>query len=109
MKKLTVIHLTAVLSLCLASCEVHAFNQTFEAPWWLIAIPYALFVIAVTYFAGRHIASIKYVCPHCGKRFYPKPWAAAFSMHVNDLRVFRCPHCKEKNLCNPSYDQTREL
>ena len=109
MKRIFVFGSFVLLSVCLTSCEVHAFGHSFEAPWWFIAIPYALFVIAVTYFAGRHIASIKYVCPHCGKRFYPKLWAAVFSMHVNDLRVFRCPHCKEKNLCNPSYDQTREL
>lgn len=91
--------LVIALALSLVSCQVNWFDRQYDVPWWGIAVPILIF-LAIAFFAvGKHIASKKYVCPKCNKTFYPKWWQTAFSIHMNDDRVFKCPHCGRKGFC----------
>ena len=99
MKKIAFVILTIVLVFSLTSCKVNWFDQQYDVPWWAIAIPVFVFSAIVLFVAGKHIASKKYVCPKCNKSFYPKWWQAALSIHMNDDRVFKCPHCGRKGFC----------
>lgn len=102
MKKAAIVWVMIVLSLLLTSCKVNWFDQQYDVPWWVIAVPIVI-ISAIVFFAlGKHIASRKYVCPKCNKTFYPTWWKAAFSIHVNDDRVFKCPHCGKKGFCSLS-------
>ena len=84
--------------LSLSSCQVNWFDKHYEVSWWVIAIP----AVIVFVWAGKHIASKKYICSKCNGAFYPKWWKAAISLHVNDDRVFKCPHCGNKGFCRIS-------
>lgn len=99
MKKVAIVWLMLVLSFSLTSCKVNWFDQQYDVSWWVIAVPVVIFSVIVWVAAGKHIASKKYVCPKCNKTFYPKWWKAAFSIHMNDDRVFKCPHCGRKGFC----------
>ncbi|MDD6981684.1 MAG: hypothetical protein PUJ21_08115 [Clostridia bacterium] len=92
----------------LCSCEVHFGSAHHIVPWWMIAIPVAVFVIAVWLIAGICIAKKTYACPSCGKSFQPKWWKAMLSIHVNEDRLFRCPHCGKKGMCSPAHDIDQE-
>lgn len=106
MKKImTILLLCGAVGLSLTSCTVNWFDRQFDVPWWVIAVPVAVFSAIVWVAAGKHIASKKYVCPTCGQGFYPKWWRAALSVHVNDDRVFKCPHCGKRDLCTPSRER----
>lgn len=91
--------------LSLTSCTVNWVDRTYEVPWWVIVIPSVLFVVIAWWLAGKHISSQEYVCPECGKKFYPKWRQAAFSVHMNDDRVLKCPHCGKKGFCPLSRDR----
>ena len=88
----------------LSSCKVNMIDRQYEVPWWVIAIPVVIFVIIALVVAGKCIASKKYVCPECNGTFKPKWWNASLSLHSNDERVFKCPHCGKKNFCHVSRD-----
>lgn len=98
MKKSVIVWLLLVLPFSLTSCKVNWYDQQYDVPWWVIAVP----VVILFFVVGKHIASKKYVCPNCYKTFYPKWWKAAFSIHINDDRVFKCPHCGKKDFCSLS-------
>jgi len=99
MKKISFVLLTIVLVFSLTSCKVNWFDQQYDVPWWAVAIPVLVFSVIVLFVASKHITSKKYVCPKCNKSFYPKWWQAVFSIHMNDDRVFKCPHCGRKGFC----------
>ena len=99
MKKIAFALLTIISAFTLTSCKVNWFDQQYDVPWWVIAVPVVIFSAIVFLVAGKHIASKSYVCPKCNKTFYPKWWKAAFSIHMNDARVFKCPHCGRKGFC----------
>lgn len=102
MKKAAIVWLMLVLPLSLTSCKVNWFDQQYDVPWWVIAVPVVMLSAIVFFVAGKHIASKEYVCPKCNKTFHPKWWKAAFSIHMNDDRVFKCPHCGRKEFCSLS-------
>jgi len=102
MKKAAIVWLMLVLPLSLTSCKVNWFDQQYDVPWWVIAVPVVMLSAIVFFVAGKHIASKEYVCPKCNKTFHPKWWKAAFSIHMNDDRVFKCPHCGRKGFCSLS-------
>ena len=105
MKKILALFvLICILTVLLTSCQVNWFDQQYDVPWWVIAVPVVVFSAIVWFAAGKHIASKKYFCPKCNKSFYPKWWHAAISIHMNDDRVFRCPHCGRKGFCPLSRD-----
>ena len=88
-----------VLVFSLTSCQVHWLDQQFTVPWWIIVIPSVSIIAFAWFVAAKHITSQKYICPECGKTFYPKLKDAAFSVHMNDNRVLKCPHCGKKGFC----------
>ena len=103
-RSITIVLIIGVNLFFLTSCKVNWFDQQYDVPWWVIAVPVVVFSAIVWFAAGKHIASKKYVCPKCNKSFYPKWWHAAISIHMNDDRVFRCPHCGRKGFCPLSRD-----
>lgn len=98
-KRILSIMILVVISLSLTSCRVNWFDKQYDVPWYYIAIPVAIFTCAAFFAAGKYIASKKYVCPQCHTSFYPKLFAAMFSIHLNDDRVFKCPYCGRKGFC----------
>ena len=103
-RSITIVLIIGVNLFFLTSCEVNWFDQQYDVAWWVIAVPVVVFSAIVWFAAGKHIASKKYFCPKCNKSFYPKWWHAAISIHMNDDRVFRCPHCGRKGFCPLSRD-----
>lgn len=99
MKKIAIFFSMAFLSLFLTSCEVHWFDQSYEVAWWVVAIPTVLILAAAFFFAGKGISKTEYRCTHCQETFYPTWSKAAFSVHVGNDRVFKCPHCGKKDFC----------
>lgn len=100
MKKLIFLFgVMGVAAFSLTSCQVNLGEEQFTVPWWVIVIPSILIVVIAWFAATKHVVSQKYVCPECGESFYPKWWNAAFSVHMNDDRVLKCPHCGKKGFC----------
>jgi len=89
----------------LSACDVHFGDNHYDIPWYFIAIPVIIFTAIVFAVAGKIIANKKYVCPKCYKTFSPKWWVAAFSLHINGERLFKCPHCGRKNFCHISKEE----
>lgn len=94
----------SILTVCftmlsLTSCKVNWFDKQYDVPWWVIAVPVLVFSAIALFAGGKYIASKKYVCPQCQTSFHPKWWQAMFSIHMNDDRVFKCPHCGRKGFC----------
>ncbi len=105
MKKLFALTALPLLLLSLTSCEVHWFNQSYDVPWYVIAVPCVLFVLAVFLIVGFVLAKRQYRCSQCGKTFHPKWYASALSIHLGARRVFRCPHCRHKGFCDLTHDE----
>jgi DNA-directed RNA polymerase subunit RPC12/RpoP len=103
MKKLIVFFIVVcVMAFSLTACQVNWLDEQFTVPWWVIVIP-SVTIVAIAWFAAaKHITTQKYVCPECNQSFYPKLRNAAFSVHMNDDRVLKCPHCGKKGFCPPS-------
>ena len=83
----------------LTSCRVNWFDKQYDVPWWMIAIPVAVWSLAWLIGGSLYIASKKYRCPLCARTFSPKRYRAMLSVHVNGDRVFKCPHCGKRKLC----------
>ena len=81
------------LSLC--SCRVNWFNETYDAPWYVIALPVAL-VFVVLYI---RIFKATYVCPHCKTEFKPKWYQLSITVHMMGKRLAKCPTCGKKSFC----------
>ena len=99
MKKMSFFTVLCVMVFSLTSCQVNCFGEQFTVPWYVIVVPSVVIVLITWFAAAKHITSQKYVCPECGKTFYPKWKNAAFSVHMNDNRVLKCPHCGKKGFC----------
>ena len=95
----------ALLLLCLTSCEVHWFSQSYDVPWYVVVPLTAVFIVLVTLWTGHLISKRSYRCAQCNKTFHP-PWhSALISIHMGDRRVFRCPHCGHKGFCSPTREE----
>ena len=81
------------------SCDAHFGNVHYDVPWWVIAVPVCLVSLITWFAAAKYIRSHKYICPKCSKSFYPNFWAAGVSLHIEEKRYFKCPHCKERSFC----------
>ena len=92
-----------VLGGILSSCAVHIGNAVFDVPWWCIGVPTALVVVLSLYFTGKAVSEREYVCGFCGAHFSPKRRDMGFLLHDNDRYVLKCPHCKKRGFCEPSY------
>ena len=94
-------------ALSLSACQVNWYGKQYHVSPWLIVVPVIIFTIAAWVAAGKHVTSQKYVCPKCNHSFYPRFWNAAISIHMNNDRVLKCPHCKRKGFCPPSRESDR--
>lgn len=104
-KRLLISLLLLYTSLFLTSCKVNWFSESYEVPWTFIFIPNAILFIIIMYAAGKYISKKTFVCENCYKSFHPKWWKACFSLHVNDDRIFKCPHCGHKGFCHIASSQ----
>ncbi len=92
--------IVALMTLTLTSCKVNWFDKQYDAPWWAVAIPVAIFTVAVVFGCAKYISSREFMCPKCNQKFHPKWWRAMLSVHINSDRVFKCPHCGKRSLCH---------
>lgn len=81
----------------LTSCEVRWGGNSYNVPWWMIAIPVAVFCAIALLLGAKRIVSKNYFCPKCDRSFHPKHWNIV-SIHVNRSRLLRCPYCKRVRL-----------
>ncbi len=93
------------LLLTLTACEVHWFDKSYDVPWYVIAIPVALFSVVAFWIGGTIISKKTYMCPSCRHRFHPPFWVAMVSIHVNSDRYFKCPRCGKKSFCKITKDE----
>ena len=95
MKKLLLMLLLLLVALSLTSCTVNWFTTTVEVPWYVIAIPVALLLIAAYFIVMSHT----YICPHCGTEFKAKPYQLYVTLHFCGKRLAKCPNCGKKSYC----------
>lgn len=103
-KRILAILCVCFMAVSLTSCKVNWFDKQYDVPWYYIAVPVVIFSVVVFFVGAKYISSKKYVCPQCHTSFHPKLFAAMFSIHMNDDRVFKCPNCGRKGFCPPSRD-----
>ena len=92
--------LIAIMALTLASCKVNWFDKQYDVPWWVIAIPVAIFTLVMMLASAKYISTREYICPKCSGKFHPKWWQTLFSLHINSDRYFKCPHCGKRSFCH---------
>ncbi len=102
LKRILLLTLLVILTLTLTSCRVNWFGESYDMPWYVVAIPTLIFCAVVFFIAGRSIAKKIYVCPKCGEEFHPNFWLAMCSIHMGSDRVFKCPKCGHKGFCHVS-------
>jgi len=107
MKKIKFVILFFLLAsmLTLTSCQVNWFGESYDVPWYVVAIPTAIFCAIAFFIAGKSISNKLYVCPKCGQKFHPSFWVAMFSLHIGSDRCFKCPECGRKGFCPVARDQ----
>ena len=96
---------TMMLLLSLTSCEVHCFNQTYDVPWYVVALITAVIIIPTVLLNGYYLSKKTYRCSACGMTFHPPFSTVVISVHIGSRRVLHCPHCGHKGFCNPTRDE----
>ena len=65
----------------------------------------ALFLFLIVWLAmGRRSASQAFVCPDCGRKFFPQRRNLLFALHMAEAHALVCPYCHKKNFCPPARD-----
>ena len=96
MKKIIILILIACSILTLSACTVNWFGETYDAPWYAIAIP-----IAIVFVAGYFILmNTTFVCPDCNTEFKPKWYQLSVCVHMGRKRLAKCPKCGRFGYCN---------
>ena len=95
MKKVFLIFLILTIALSLSSCTVNWFGETYEVPWYFIAIP----VVLIAVFAYFILMNMTFICPYCGTEFKPKWYQLSVSVHMNGKRLAKCPSCERQSFC----------
>lgn len=98
MKKLVLATTLFLLTFLLTSCNVNWFGDSFDVPWYWIAVPVFL-ILLVSYLI---LISRTYICPNCKNEFKPKWYELSVCLHFNGKRVVKCPKCGKKGFCSPS-------
>ena len=87
---LMLVSVSLMLSLC--SCRVNWFGESYDAPWYAIAIP--IFIICIiSYFI---LMNFTFVCPDCKTEFKPKRHELSVTIHYMGRRLVRCPKCGKR-------------
>lgn len=105
MRRIVPIFVLVTMLLTLTACEIHWHDKSYDVPWYMIAIPVALFSVIMFAIAGAVISKKKYVCPSCRHSFHPPFWVAMVSLHIGSDRYFKCPRCGKKSFCPLSRQQ----
>ena len=92
MRKLPLTSALALSTLTLTSCKVNWFGESFDAPWYVIAIPVAIIAIA-GYFI---LMNTTFICPDCNTEFKPKWYQLSVTVHFGNKRLVKCPKCGKK-------------
>ena len=102
LKRILFIAFLLIMTFTLTSCRVNWFDEQYDVPWYVVAIPTAIFCAIVFFIAGKTISNKLYICPRCGGEFHPNFWLAMFSLHIGSDRYFKCPKCGRKGFCHIS-------
>ena len=92
MKKSAFAFMCLCTTLLLCSCKVNLFTTTADVPWYTIAIP-VFIVLVAAYFI---LMNTTFVCPHCKTEFKPKWYQLSVTVHFMGKRLAKCPNCKRK-------------
>ena len=95
MKKIMFGSILLGAAMLLTSCRVNWFGDTFDVPWYCVAIPVAV-IFVISYF---FLMSFTYVCPHCQTEFRAKPYQLFVTVHWNRARLAKCPKCGKLSFC----------
>ena len=95
MKKLLALIIVICVTVSLCSCQVNWFTETYDVPWYFIAIPVALIAV-LGYFI---LMNTTFICPYCGTEFKPKWYQLSVSVHMNGKRLAKCPFCQRQSFC----------
>lgn len=96
---LTGASLLSLLVLSLTSCKVNWFDRQIDAEWWQIAIPLVIWIAILTLVCKIIFTDNIYRCTKCEKTFIPEWWKPASTVHINNDRLLKCPHCGKKSFC----------
>lgn len=99
-KKIILALLILALALSLCSCKVNWFDETYDVPWWTIALPIAL-ISVVGY---KIIFSQTYVCPSCKAEIIPKWYELSALVHFGRARLMKCRSCGRFGYCKIKKD-----
>ncbi len=105
MKRLLLLTFSLYFLVCLTGCEVHWHEESMDVPWYVIAIPVAVFSLLCILIAGLCSSKKRFVCPKCHNTFRPNRWRVVFAPHIGEEHLLRCPHCKAREVCYLSYNQ----
>ena len=100
MKKIVILILIACSILTLSACTVNWFGETYDAPWYVIAIPIAIIAVA-GYFI---LMNMTFVCPDCNTEFKPKKHHLFVTIHMGRKRLAKCPKCGRFGYCSRKKD-----
>ncbi len=104
MKHLRPLPLLALLPL-LTACTLRLSDTLYEVPWWIILSIVGAVILLILVPALKNTKRIWFTCPLCNRKFKPAAARILFSLHANDNRVLKCPHCGKRSMCAPSFEQ----
>lgn len=79
----------------LSSCKVNWFGETIDVPWYFVAIPFTVIIVA----SYLILINKTYICPNCGAEFKPRWYQLYVGVHMGNKRIAKCPYCGEKGWC----------
>ena len=86
--------------LLFTSCKVNWFGASYDVPWWVIAIPVAVILIA----SHVYLVTRSYRCSSCGEVFRPKWYDCTAWFHMGNKRMGKCPKCGQVGFCRKVKD-----
>ena len=88
-------------ALVLTACDVHVGSRHYDRPWWEVTGLCLAVIIPVLIFVGIYRSRHDFVCSECGKRFHPKWYNSAITIHFGSRLLLKCPHCGHRGMFDP--------